>query len=206
MEKISDSSPNTKKKLVGSFIPSPVRSLKVLNSNNLTDEQYKVLSAVMHGQNLFFTGSAGTGKSYLLKFIISRLPPDTTFVTASTGIAACHIGGITLHMFAGISANWLEEMQLNTQITSKDIAARIMKNQSKVNRLRLCKCLIVDEISMVSGDYFELLDQVARIIRRNNKPFGGIQLVLSGDFLQLPPITKKGKLKKKYLILKKILH
>ena len=148
----------------------------------------------MHGQSLFFTGSAGTGKSYLLKFIINRMQPETTFVTASTGIAACHIGGITLHMFTGIPVNWLDEIQIGPEkrlLTAKEIASRLLRNETKVQRLKNCKSLIVDEVSMVPGDYFELLDQVVRIIRNNDKPFGGIQLVLCGDFLQLPPISKK---------------
>lgn len=196
MEAISESSPNTRKKLIRSVIPSPVRSLRVLNSNNLTDEQYSVLKAVMHGESLFFTGSAGTGKSYLLKFIINRLPPDTTFVTASTGIAASHLpGGITLHMFAGIPVSWLEERafgQENRKLTSKEIATRLMRFEAKVQRWKQCKCLIIDEISMLHGEYFQTVDQVARELRHCDKPFGGIQLVVCGDFLQLPPITKRG--------------
>ncbi|KAH9394741.1 DNA helicase [Tyrophagus putrescentiae] len=195
LEAISESSPNTRRKLIRAVIPSPVRSLKVLNSNNLTDEQYSVLRSVMHGESLFFTGSAGTGKSYLLKFIISRLPPETTFVTASTGIAASHLpGGITLHMFAGIPVSWLEEGcfgQENRKLTPKEIAARLMKFEAKVQRWKQCKCLIIDEISMLHGEYFAVVDQVARIIRNCDKPFGGIQLVVCGDFLQLPPITKR---------------
>lgn len=177
--------------MIQSLIPSPVRGLKILNSNTLTEEQTNVLRAILRGQSLFFTGSAGTGKSYLLKFIISRLPPETTFVTASTGIAACNINGITLHMFSGIPSTWLETSQ-DRKLTAPEIASRLMKNEAKAQRWRNCKCLIVDEVSMVGGDYFEMMDQVARIIRRNEKPFGGIQVVLCGDFLQLPPITKKG--------------
>lgn len=147
----------------------------------------------MHGESLFFTGSAGTGKSYLLKFIISRLPPESTFVTASTGIAASHLpGGITFHMFAAIPVNWLEESGENRKLTYKEIAARLMKFKAKAQRWIQCKCLIIDEISMLQGEYFETVDQVARIVRNNNKPFGGIQIVVCGDFLQLPPITKRG--------------
>ncbi|CAG2064753.1 unnamed protein product, partial [Timema podura] len=66
----------------------------------LNPEQNNVLQAALKGQNIFFTGSAGTGKSYLLRRIIAALPPDVTTATASTGVAACHIGGVTLHSFA----------------------------------------------------------------------------------------------------------
>ena len=71
-------------------------------SEKLTSEQTDILNSVKHGYNIFFTGSAGTGKSYLLKRIIGALPPDTTVASASTGVAACQIGGITLHSFAGM--------------------------------------------------------------------------------------------------------
>ena len=69
---------------------------------SLTKEQKEVLNAAVNGKNIFFTGSAGTGKSYLLRRIIGALPPDVTVATASTGVAACHIGGVTLHNFAGM--------------------------------------------------------------------------------------------------------
>jgi ATP-dependent DNA helicase PIF1 len=181
-----------KKKLKNHYlIPSPVRQIKVLNTNLLSEQQRRVMSAVLHGYNIFFTGSAGTGKSFLLKYLISRLSPDTTFVTASTGIAASHIGGITLHMFAGIT----NDLIVN-KVSPEECAQKIMANSLKLNKWRKCKCLIVDEISMVCGHYFNLIENVAKIVRSNDKPFGGIQLVLCGDFLQLPPITKKGE--KKY--------
>ncbi|CAM1328311.1 PIF1 (predicted) [Pycnogonum litorale] len=78
---------------------NPLRS-----SVKLTVEQEHVLSAVLSGSNVFFTGKAGTGKSFLLQRIVGALPPDRTFVTASTGVAASHIGGVTLHSFAGIGS------------------------------------------------------------------------------------------------------
>ncbi|XP_027194485.2 ATP-dependent DNA helicase PIF1-like [Dermatophagoides pteronyssinus] len=201
LEQISESSPKTKRKMLSSIIPSPIRALKVLNATNLTDDQSKVVSAVLHGQSVFFTGSAGTGKSYLLKFIISRLPPDSTFVTASTGIAACQINGITLHLFSGIPVSWLEMQQIDSmqrKLTPQEIVLRLCKNELKLQRWKNCKCLIIDEISMVPGDYFETLDKVARIIRKRNSPFGGIQLVVCGDFLQLPPISRRSQEKKQH--------
>ena len=83
---------------------APRRRLNCLSSfqTNFTAEQMTVLNAVKSGRSVFFTGSAGTGKSYLLKRLITMLPPQSTFVTASTGAAACHIGGTTLHAFAGM--------------------------------------------------------------------------------------------------------
>ena len=85
----------------------PRKRLNSLRSfqTNLIAEQMAVLNAVRAGRSVFFTGSAGTGKSYLLKRLITMLPPQSTFVTASTGAAACHIGGTTLHAFAGVFNN-----------------------------------------------------------------------------------------------------
>ncbi|XP_018334205.1 ATP-dependent DNA helicase PIF1 [Agrilus planipennis] len=157
------------------YAPSP------LPNQELTDEQKKVLDACLSGRNVFFTGSAGTGKSFLLKKIIAALPPDVTYPTASTGVAACHIGGTTLHQFAGIGSG---EATLENcyDKASKPAAARVW---------RRCKHLIIDEISMIDGNFFEKIEAVARYIRKNDKPFGGIQLILCGDFFQLPPVVKK---------------
>ena len=175
-----------KRQLITSLIPSPVRGLKLLNDYKLTAEQNRIISAVLSGKNVFFTGSAGTGKSYLLKHIIRKLPPDTTHVTASTGIAASHIGGITLHMFSGLTPD------LCRNGNAEECAQQILSKSYKLNKWKKCKCLVIDEISMVCGKYFQLMDSVAKIVRKNDEPFGGIQLVVCGDFLQLPPISKRG--------------
>lgn len=186
----------------------------------LTEEQQEVLDACLKGQNVFFTGSAGTGKSFLLKKIIASLPPAVTIATASTGkfhfwfitgvpsiekfvfttgVAACHIGGITLHQFAGIG-DGEATLERSYQMASRPAQSQIW---------RKCKHLIIDEISMVDGNYFEVnnivlnigqesnvlifqkIEAVARHVRRSEKCFGGIQLILCGDFLQLPPVVKK---------------
>eukprot|EP00057_Strongylocentrotus_purpuratus_P026327 XP_011680801.1 PREDICTED: ATP-dependent DNA helicase PIF1 [Strongylocentrotus purpuratus] len=152
----------------------------------LSNEQKRVLNAVLSRQSIFFTGSAGTGKSFLLRHIISALPPDSTFATASTGVAACHIGGTTLHQFAGIGSGTGQLPQLI------ELASRPTRRQ----QWRKCKHLIVDEISMIDGDFFTKLEAVARVIKRCDEPFGGIQLILCGDFLQLPPVVKRGEKQK----------
>ncbi|CAG5074039.1 Similar to Pif1: ATP-dependent DNA helicase PIF1 (Mus musculus), partial [Cotesia congregata] len=136
--------------------PSSVRKRKLINSENslkvpakklysnptvaeLTEEQTEVLTAVQRGSNIFFTGSAGTGKSHLLKRIIAELPPDVTTVTASTGVAACHIGGITLHQFAGIGLG-TGTLERCYQLASRPSSASVW---------RKTKHLIIDEISML---------------------------------------------------------
>lgn len=134
-----------------------------------------------------FAGSAGTGKSYLLRRIISALPPDGTVATASTGVAACLISGMTLHAFAGIGSGEAS-LQRCLQMADRSACAQLW---------RKCKTLIIDEISMVDADYFTKIEAVARHVRRNEKPFGGVQLILCGDFLQLPPVTSRGAENKK---------
>ncbi|KAK9404365.1 ATP-dependent DNA helicase PIF1 [Crotalus adamanteus] len=146
----------------------------------LSQEQSRVLSAVLSGKNVFFTGSAGTGKSYLLKKIVASFPPNGTYVTASTGVAACQIGGITLHAFAGIGSGKAPLHQC------LELAQRPRVRQQWLN----CRCLIIDEISMVEGEFFDKLEAVARDVRKCEDPFGGIHLIICGDFLQLPPVAK----------------
>ena len=160
----------------------------------LSDEQRMVLNLVTEERkSVFFTGSAGTGKSVLLREIIKtlrvkhRTQPDRVAVTASTGLAACNVGGVTLHSFAGIGLG-KEDIP--------ELVKKIKRNQKAKNRWMRTKILIVDEISMVDGELFDKLEGIARIIRNNGRPFGGIQLVITGDFFQLPPVPDYGKISK----------
>lgn len=156
-------------------------------SGDLSEEQQAVLNAIKNGRNVFFTGSAGTGKTFTLRRLIDMLysmyDNKTVHVTASTGIAATHIGGTTLHSFANIGLG-LDKVE--------DCVKKITKFRQVGERWRSARVLIIDEVSMVSADFFTKLDLIAKALRANRKPFGGIQLVLSGDFLQLPSIDKKG--------------
>ncbi|XP_008137349.2 ATP-dependent DNA helicase PIF1 [Eptesicus fuscus] len=161
--------------------PLPVKKLNLAPAKpQLSEEQAAVLRVVLKGQSIFFTGSAGTGKSYLLKRILGSLPPTGTVTTASTGVAACHIGGTTLHAFAGIGSGQAPLAQCVA------LAQRPGVRQGWLN----CQRLVIDEISMVEAELFDKLEAVARTVRQQNKPFGGIQLIICGDFLQLPPVTK----------------
>ncbi|KAK9471847.1 PIF1-like helicase-domain-containing protein, partial [Dipodascopsis tothii] len=158
----------------------------------LSEEQRMVLKLVTEkGSSVFFTGSAGTGKSVLLREIISALrmkhkrDQDAVAVTASTGLAACNIGGVTLHSFAGIGLG---------KEAAPELVRKIRKNKKAMQRWLRAKVLIMDEISMVDGALFDKLDQVARIIRNaTSRPFGGIQLIVTGDFFQLPPVPEGGR-------------
>ncbi|TST47730.1 ATP-dependent DNA helicase PIF1 [Bagarius yarrelli] len=124
-------------------------------TQKLSKEQMAVLNAVLSGKNVFFTGSAGTGKSFLLKRIVGSLPPKSAYATASTGVAACHIGGTTLHSFAGIGSGSAPLEQC------LELAQRPGVLQHWIS----CKHLIIDEISMVEAEFFDKLESIARHAR-----------------------------------------
>jgi ATP-dependent DNA helicase PIF1 len=124
----------------------------------------------------------------LLREIIAGLrakfkrEPDRIAVTASTGLAACNVGGVTLHSFAGIGLG-KEEVPV--------LVKKIKRNQKARHRWMRTKVLVIDEISMVDGQLFDKLEEIARLLRNNGRPFGGIQLVITGDFFQLPPVPDR---------------
>ncbi|KAL3423208.1 mitochondrial dna helicase [Phlyctema vagabunda] len=166
--------------------PMMSSNAKIAAPIQLSSEQSRVLDLVVNGgQSVFFTGSAGTGKSVLMRAIIDKLrkkfmrEPDRVAVTASTGLAACNIGGVTLHSYGGIG---LGKEDIPT------LVKKIRRNPKAKNRWLRTKILVVDEISMVDGDLFDKLEGIARALRNNGRPFGGIQLVITGDFFQLPPV------------------
>ena len=170
--------------------PNTKKKREALPRVFLSDEQRSVLNLVAERQkSVFFTGSAGTGKSVLLRETIKVLrdkykrEPDRVAVTASTGLAACNVGGVTLHSFAGIGLG---------KEPVPELVKKIKRNQKAKNRWMRTKVLIIDEISMVDGDLFDKLEAIARAIRNNGRPFGGIQLVITGDFFQLPPVPDHG--------------
>lgn len=138
------------------------------------------------GKNVFLTGSAGTGKTYLLNTYIQYLKERgiNPAITAPTGIAASHIKGMTIHSFFGIG------IQENVD---KYFLDRLLQKEFLYNRLSKLKILIVDEISMVSPVLFSSMDRILRAFKSSDQPFGGVQLILSGDFFQLPPISKNAK-------------
>ncbi|KAI5958455.1 PIF1 [Candida pseudojiufengensis] len=163
---------------------SKPQSGKIVQPIILSKEQEAVLQQVLKGVSLFYTGSAGTGKSVLLRSIIKALRDKHgggVAVTASTGLAACNIGGTTLHRFGGIGLG---------QASVKNLVKKIKRNQKAVKRWQDTKVLIIDEISMVDGILLDKLSEIAQKIRDNTLPFGGIQLVACGDFYQLPPVVK----------------
>lgn len=165
-------------------------NLKIDQKLMLSSEQQKVLRLVVEqGKSVFFTGSAGTGKSVLLREIIRSLKrkyprPEGVAITASTGMAACNIGGTTIHSFAGIGLGKEPVDQL---------VNKIKKNPKSRSRWQRVHVLVIDEVSMVDGELFDKLAGIAESLRGKagaSKPFGGIQLIVTGDFFQLPPVAK----------------
>ncbi|CCD24475.1 DNA helicase NDAI_0D01610 [Naumovozyma dairenensis CBS 421] len=153
----------------------------------LTKEQELVIDLIIRKRlNVFYTGSAGTGKSVILKTIISKLGSihgkEAIAITASTGLAATTIGGTTLHKWAGVGLG---------DRSADQLANSIQRRKDVLNSWKNTRVLIIDEISMIDGLFLTKLETVARTVRRSNRPFGGIQLVLTGDFFQLPPIQKR---------------
>ncbi len=146
-------------------------------------KQEVAMEILKAGKNVFLTGSAGTGKTYLLNKYIEYLKNRkiTPVVLAPTGIAASHINGSTIHSFFGLGVReTVDEGFVNFLIRQKFI-------ENRLSRLRV---LIIDEVSMISPELFRTIDKILRKFKGSSEPFGGVQLVLSGDFFQLPPISK----------------
>ncbi len=147
--------------------------------------QREALNILKTGANVFLTGPAGSGKTYVLNEYIKYLKEHDIAIgiTASTGIAATHMGGVTIHSWSG--------MGIKDDITDYDLQAMADKSQL-IRRFNETAVLIIDEVSMLHHFRLDNLDKIARFIRKNDAPFGGLQLVLCGDFFQLPPVSKYG--------------
>ena len=147
--------------------------------------QSSALDILKTGQNVFLTGSAGSGKTYTLNQYIDYLRARRVpvAVTASTGIAATHMNGTTIHSWSGIG--------IKDEMTDRDLT-NLSRKQFLADRLKDTAVLIIDEISMLHAKQINLVSQVLKHVRKNDKAFGGIQVVVAGDFFQLPPIGSKG--------------
>lgn len=143
--------------------------------------QEKALAILKSGKNIFLTGSAGTGKTYVLnqyvKYLKERKIPVS--ITASTGIAATHLEGTTIHAWSGIG--------IKNSLSNRNLQDLRKKKYLKKN-IDKSKVLIIDEISMLHKKQLDMVNQVLQYFRETEEAFGGIQLVLCGDFFQLPPI------------------
>ena len=134
---------------------------------------------VSQEKNIFLTGKAGTGKTYLINELKTKTDKKIA-VTSTTGLSSYHIEGQTIHSFSGIGV-------IRPNLSIKDVVKKIKKNKAQ-KRIIECELLVIDEISMLGKTYLSTLSESFKIIRKNSKPFGGIQVILTGDFFQLPPI------------------
>lgn len=148
----------------------------------LNNEQNYAYNLILEGKNIFITGGGGVGKTALLNYYISKHRKKNLGVTSTTGTSAILINGNTIHSYLGLGTG-KKSVEL--------LLSNIESNYFLKKRWKTLKTLIIDEISMLSADFFDKLELLARLIRKIDKPFGGIQLILSGDFCQLSPIDSK---------------
>ena len=163
--------------------PTPPPQIELVELN---EQQKLVKRLVEEGKNIFITGSAGTGKSFTLKQIILALwkkhGKHRVGITSTTGMGATLIQGTTFHSYLGIG--------VSSEFEQDVILKQIIRLNRALSNWKSLKVLIIDEVSMLDGNLLDKLEAIARLIRKNDEPFGGIQLVLIGDFCQLPPVTK----------------
>jgi hypothetical protein len=147
-------------------------------------DQQTALKILKSGVNVFLTGEPGSGKTYTTNQYVSYLHSHgiKPAITASTGIAATHIGGMTIHSWCGIG--------IKNRLGPGDLK-NIAGNDYIKKRVGLAKILIVDEISMLPPETLSMIDAVCRTVKNSHMPFGGMQVVLVGDFFQLPPVMRK---------------
>lgn len=147
--------------------------------------QQEALDILKTGRSVFLTGAAGSGKTYVLRQYIEYLKEHgvSAGVTASTGIAATHLSGMTIHAWSGIG--------IHDTLSTHDIESIKQRTQIR-NKIQSAQTLIIDEVSMLHHFRLDLVDQVLRTIRGGQEPFGGMQVILCGDFFQLPPVSRLG--------------
>lgn len=146
--------------------------------------QSEALTILKTGANVFLTGEPGSGKTHTVNQYVRYLRGCgiEPAITASTGIAATHIDGMTIHAWSGIG--------VKRDLSVYDLDA-ISQNRNVVRRVLGAKVLIIDEVSMLSARVLSMVDAVCRAIRHDQHAFGGLQVVLVGDFFQLPPVSRK---------------
>ncbi|MBI4175433.1 AAA family ATPase [Candidatus Berkelbacteria bacterium] len=146
-------------------------------------EQTLALKILLSGENVLLTGPAGSGKTYVLQEFIRRAKRTgkQVAVTATTGLAATHLSGNTIHAWSGIGIHDVLHSRYHESLS-----------QSRRDTIMKADILVIDEISMLHDFRLDLVDQITRAVRGNDAPFGGLQVVLCGDFFQLPPINRSG--------------
>lgn len=154
--------------------------------------QTQALNILKTGKNTFVTGPAGSGKTFVINAYIKYLKDHRVpiGVTASTGIAATHMGGVTIHSWSGIG--------IKDSLDTHDLH-EISERAQVRRKIEESKVLFIDEVSMLHHFRLDLVDRVLRHIKKNEDPFGGIQVVLCGDFFQLPPVSRLGEPESRFI-------
>ena len=145
--------------------------------------QEEALDILKMGHSVFLTGAAGTGKTFVLNKYIQYLKTHSIspIISASTGIAATHIAGQTIHSWSGIGImEKLDRFALD----------RLEQNEKLYKKYENVKVLIIDEISMLHASRLDMINTLFKKFRHSDKPFAGIQIIFCGDFFQLPPVVK----------------
>lgn len=150
---------------------------------NLSAEQSQALELLRSGENVFLTGGAGSGKSYLIRYFMRELEPKQMPILASTGAAAVLLGGRTFHSFFGLGI-----MDGGPDATF----ARASRDQKLAKRLKEVEGVIIDEVSMIPGQALMIAEALAQKARGSKLPWGGMRMIAVGDFAQLPPVTQHG--------------
>ncbi|OGZ12036.1 MAG: hypothetical protein A3C93_04525 [Candidatus Lloydbacteria bacterium RIFCSPHIGHO2_02_FULL_54_17] len=147
--------------------------------------QDSALAIMKTGANVFLTGEPGSGKTHTVNAYVRYLREHDIepSITASTGIAATHVGGMTIHSWGGIGIRRL--------VTEEDLD-QLGTIEPLVRRMSKAKVLVIDEISMLDGSILAMVERVTRALRRSEEPFGGLQVIFVGDFFQLPPVPERG--------------
>ena len=151
----------------------------------LNEKQKQAYNAMNNGLNIFISGPGGSGKSHVINLFVKNYKENKEdnnnklYVTSSTGLSSLLINGITINQYSGIGTG---EKEVDYYVNN------IKKKKQVRERWQHTSILIIDEISMINSKIFEKLDMIAQKIRKDSNPFGGIQLIVSGDFLQLPPV------------------
>jgi ATP-dependent exoDNAse (exonuclease V) alpha subunit len=149
----------------------------------LSQEQQQALELLRSGENVFLTGGAGSGKSFLIRHFMRELDPKQMPILASTGAAAVLLGGRTFHSFFGLGI-----MDGGPDATYE----RASKDRRLFARLRSVEGVIIDEVSMISGAALMIAEALAQKARESTLPWGGMRMIVVGDFAQLPPVTQTG--------------
>lgn len=152
----------------------------------LSPEQKIALELLQSGENIFLTGGAGSGKSFVVRQFMKKLNPKELPILASTGAAAILIGGRTFHSFFGLGI---------MEGGPKETLKRGLEDMKLMKRLREVEGVIIDEISMIPSNALEVAEAFARHARESDLPWGGMRVIVVGDFAQLPPVTRTGQIR-----------